>query len=196
IGGVKSLISASGMDYYAPSDRPTSEDGAAGSSFLARVTRDWEEAAAPAVQAGIPVAFLRTGMVLAPQGGVVAKIGPLVRRGLGGPLGSGSQWWSWIALPDHLAATTLLLGHGVSGPVNLVGPQPARQREVLESLAAAVGKSARLPAPAFALKLALGDFAESILADRRIIPTRLQELGFTFAYPDLPAVSAWAMARP
>ncbi len=196
IGGVRSFLSASGMDYYAPSDQPTTEDAPAGSAFLARVTQEWEAATAPAQEVGIPVAFLRTGMVLAPQGGVVAKIAPLVRRGLGGPLGSGQQWWSWITLPDHIAATTLLLGHAANGPVNLVGPQPSRQRDVLQALATAVGKPAKIPAPSFALKLALGDFAEVILADRRVIPARLQELGFTFAHPDLASASAWAMSRP
>ncbi len=194
LGTVKSLISASGMDYYRPSAEPTTESSPVGTSFLAKVTQDWEAAAQPAVTAGIPVAYLRTGMVLAPTGGMIAKVAPLVRRGLGGPLGSGQQWWSWISLPDHLAAITLLLGHAASGPVNMVSPEPVRQQDVLAALAAAVGKSAKIPAPAFALKIALGDFAESILADRRIIPARLNELGFTFAHPDLASVAPWAMS--
>lgn len=193
LGGVYSLAVASGIDFYQASPEPTGEDGPAGRGFLADVCRAWEGAADPARSAGIAVSHLRTGLVLAPTGGVFGKLARLVKLGLGGPLGSGQQWWSWIALPDQVAAITLLLERSVSGPVNFVSPEPVRQADFMRALGRAAGRPAVLPAPALALKLALGDFAETILADRRIIPTKLVEHGFSFEYPKLDSVADWLL---
>ncbi len=191
LGGVQSLVSASGIDYYQASDQPTLEDSAAGQGFLADVCRQWEAAADPARAAGVSVSHLRTGLVLARKGGVLSRLGPLISAGLGGPLGGGHQWWSWITLPDQVAAIALLLEKSVSGPVNLVSPNPIRQAEFIRVLAQAARRPAFIPAPGFALRLALGEFAESILASRRIIPGALTELGFEYQHPQLAQAAAW-----
>jgi uncharacterized protein len=192
----RALVCASGVDYYRAGPEPVIETSPSGDSFLAEVCRAWEGAADPAREAGIAVTHLRTGIVLAQRGGAMGQLGRLVRLGLGGPLGSGRQWWSWITLPDHVAATTLLLERAVDGPVNLTSPQPTRQAEVARALAHAVRRPALLPAPALALRLALGEFAETILADRRVLPDRLTELGMEYAHPDLASAAGWVMAEP
>jgi uncharacterized protein len=191
----RALVCASGVDYYLPSAEPVTEAAPAGTDFLAGVCRAWEDAASPARHAGICVSHLRTGLVLARRGGVMGRLGPLTRLGLAGPLGSGRQWWSWITLPDQVAAVTLLLEDAIHGPVNLTSPEPVPQADLIRALARAANRPALLPAPAFAVRLALGGFAETVLADRRIRPARLTDLGFAFQHPDIGSAAAWAMAR-
>ncbi|MFV0463728.1 MAG: TIGR01777 family oxidoreductase [Nostocoides sp.] len=191
------LLSGSAMGFYGDrGDGRLTEDSSAGQGFLTDVVRAWEAAAEPAMAAGAPVAFLRTGLVLSSRGGAMARMLPLARLGLGGPLGSGRQWWSWITLADHVRAVAHLLAHPeITGPVNFVGPHPDRQRDVAAALGRQLGRPALLPAPAMALRAALGGFASEVLGSTRVIPQVLTDSGFIFDHADLPAAMAW-VAKP
>lgn len=161
------------------------EDEPYGTTFLAEVVRQWEDAAAPAVaHPDVRVAFLRTGIVLAPRGGALGRLLPLLRLGLGGPLGSGAQFWSWITLEDEVGAILHLLDAPVSGPVNLVA-EPATNREVTQALARALHRPAALRVPAWALRLAVGEFSQEILGSVRAVPTVLRESGFVHRHPTI-----------
>lgn len=154
-----------------------------GDSYLAGVVRRWEAAAAPAVERDdVRVAFLRTGIVLARSGGAAGRLLPLIRLGLGGPLGSGRQYWSWISLEDEVRAILHLLDAPVSGPVNLVA-EPVTEIEIVRALAEAVHRPAVLPVPGFALKLALGQFSDEILGSLRVVPKALTASGFVHRHP-------------
>ncbi|WP_235502321.1 TIGR01777 family oxidoreductase [Angustibacter sp. Root456] len=183
------LVSASGMDYYPDSRDEVTEDSPRGSGFLSDVTRGWEAAADPAREAGIPVSHTRSGLILSPDGGVLKRLVPLIRLGLGGPVGSGRQWWSWITLHDHVRALTRLLDGDLPGAVNLTSPGPVEQREFMAALAGAAHRPAVLPVPGFAVRVGIGGFAEAVLASHRVVPRRLLDAGFTFDQPDL-AVAA------
>ncbi|WP_168581625.1 TIGR01777 family oxidoreductase [Gephyromycinifex aptenodytis] len=188
------LVSGSAVGFYG-SDRAEevlTEDSAAGSGFLAEVVQAWEAQTERATRAGHPVALARTGIVLSPQGGAMAKVLPLSKLGLGGPLGSGEQYWPWITLPDEVAALMHLIDNpSITGPVNLVAPAPERQRELMRLLGEALGRPAVLPAPAFALRAALGEFAEDILGSQRVTPPVLLASGFTFTHPDPQSAMRW-----
>lgn len=187
------LLSGSAMGVYGNrGDEVLTERSAPGTGFLTEVVRAWEASAQPAVDAGAPVAFLRSGLVLDPKGGAMERMLPLARLGLGGPLGSGRQWWSWITLPDEVRAIAFLLDHpGVTGPVNLVGPEPARQKVIAAALGAAVHRPAVLPAPAAAIRAVLGGFAVEVLWSKRVLPAVLTEAGFTFEHGDLSTAVDW-----
>jgi uncharacterized protein len=180
------FLSGSAVGYYGDTgDREVDETSAAGTDFLAGVCTQWEAATAPAADAGIRTVRLRTGIVLSTKGGSLGKVLPLFRAGLGGKLGSGKQYLSWIARPDHIAATQFLLESDISGPANLTAPHPVTNRDYTKALAAAVHRPALFPAPAPALRLAIGSFAESIVTGQRVIPKRLLDAGFEFAYPEI-----------
>lgn len=183
------LVSASAVGVYGDrGDEWLDESSAAGTGFLAETARAWEDAAAAAARAGVRVAHPRTGLVLAAHGGALAALLPLFRLGLGGPLGSGRQWWSWIELDDAVAALVHALEHDdVRGPFNVVSPAPARCRDVARALGAVLRRPVLLPAPAFALRLALGarQADELLLASQRVRPAVLERTGFAFASPDL-----------
>lgn len=165
-----------------------------GDSYLAGVVRQWEGAAAPAVaREGVRVAFLRTGIVLARSGGAAGRLLPLIRLGLGGPLGSGRQYWSWISLEDEVRAILHLLDAPVSGPVNLVA-EPATEIEIVRALAEAVHRPALLPVPGFALKVVLGQFSDEILGSLRVVPEALAASGFVHQHPT-PDLAARALLR-
>jgi uncharacterized protein (TIGR01777 family) len=186
------LVAASAIGFYgARGEHRLTEDSKVGDGFLADVVREWEAETLPAAEAGIRISTARTGLVLAPDGGALAKLLPLIRAGVAGPLGSGQQWWSWITLHDELSAITFLLDHELPGPVNLVGPQPARQGDVIRALARRLGRPALLPTPAFALRLALGEFAGDVLSSQRVFPQRLLDAGFRHDHPDLDSASDW-----
>lgn len=187
------LVSASGVDWYPDTEAPVTERSGHGSGFLADVTAAWEQAAQPAADAGITVSHARTALVLARRGGVLSRLNPLVRAGLGGPIGPGTQWWSWITLPDHVRALTRLLDADLPGPVNLSAPQPARQVELVRALARAAHRPAFVPAPRLALRVVLGRFAESVVASHRVLPERLQHAGFAFEHADVDTAARWAM---
>ncbi len=183
------LLSASAVGYYGDtSDRLVDETGAQGRGFLADLVGDWEHAAAPATAAGIRVCYLRSGIVLSEEGGALKRQLPIFKLGLGGRLGSGKQYWSWITLDDEIAAVLFLLQEkSVSGPVNLVAPHPVTNREFTRNLASALHRPALAVVPPFALRLALDGFAEeSLLTGQRLAPRALSEAGFRFAHPDLP----------
>jgi uncharacterized protein len=187
------LLSGSAVGWYGETgDEITDETGAPGEGFLADVVRQWEAAAGPAVDAGARVVHLRSGIVLTPDGGALGKVLPLFRLGLGGRLGSGRQWMSWISLPDHVAALRFLLQRDdLSGAVNLTAPEPARNRDYTKAIGRAVRRPTLAIVPAPALRVALGGFAdEGVLVSQRVVPTRLEQAGFAFTYDDVDAAVA------
>jgi uncharacterized protein (TIGR01777 family) len=186
------LVSGSAIGWYGDrGEELLDERSNGGESFLAHTTRAWEGAADPARDAGVRVVHPRTGLVMARSGGAFGQLLPLIRLGLGGPIGSGRQWWSWITLRDQVRALTWLLEQPVSGPVNLTAPAPARQRDVVKALARVLHRPAFVPAPAVALRLVLGEFAGEVLASQRVVPGRLQGSGFVFEHPDLDSAARW-----
>jgi uncharacterized protein (TIGR01777 family) len=189
---VKSLISSSAIGWYGETgNRAVTENDRGGDDFLAHVCLEWERAAdaAPSVR----TVKIRTGLVLDPTGGALGRMMPLFRFGLGGKLGSGKQWWSWITLHDQVRAIDYLIDSELSGPVNLTAPNPATNSEFTAALARALRRPALLPVPGFALKLALGGFSTEILGSKRVLPERLNESGFAFDYPHLaPALAKLA----
>jgi uncharacterized protein (TIGR01777 family) len=190
------LVSGSASGFYGNrGDEELTEDSAGGSGFLADVVRAWEAETEPASAAGIRVAKIRSGLVMSPSGGAFGRLLPLIKLGLGGPLGSGRQWWPWITLEDELGAIEFLLTHDVAGPVNLSAPHPARQKDVVRAIARATHRPALLPAPRAALRVALGEFADDILDSQRMLPRRLVAEGFTFRHPELAGASDWLL-RP
>ncbi len=179
------FVCGSAIGFYGDTgDRRTDESAPPGDDFLARVCVDWEEAAAPAVEAGIRTVFARTGLVVGRQGGAWGRLFPVFKLGLGGRLGSGGQYWSFISLHDHIAALRHLIDtEGLSGPVNLTAPEPVTNREVTAAMGRVLHRPTPFPVPAPALRLALGEFADNVLASQRIIPQRLLDSGFTFTHP-------------
>lgn len=187
------LVQSSGVDYYGADcgDRVLVESDEPGDAFLSDVCVDWEAAARPAVDAGIRVAHLRTGLVLGPGGGALGRLLPLFKLGLGGRLGSGSAWWSWITIPDVVGAMSFVLEHDVHGPVNLVGPAPVTNAEFTRALAKSLHRPAVAVVPPFALKLGLGQFAETVLGSKRVAPQVLLDAGYTFQHNDIHQAAAW-----
>lgn len=192
LGEPIALVSASAIGIYGDcGERILTENSEAGASFLAGVAQAWEAAATPARDAGLRVAHARTGLVLTPDGGAMERVLPLARLGLAGPLGTGRQYWSWITLHDEVRALAHLIDQDITGPVNLVSPQPLHQAEVMKALGAALGRPALLPAPALALKLVLGEFADDILASARILPSVLTASGFVFDHDTIESAMRW-----
>ena len=186
------LLSGSAIGWYGNTGgREVTEADPAGSGFLADVVRDWEAAAEGAVRAGIRVVTLRSGLVLSPRGGMLGRMLPLFRLGLGGRIGSGRQVMSWIGLSDWVAAARFLLGRDdISGPVNLTTPSPVTNAEFTSALAAAVHRPAVMVAPAPALKLALGGVSSDILSSARVLPRRLLDEGYQFRHPAIAGALA------
>ena len=184
----KVFLSASAVGYYGDTgDRVVDETAPSGNGFLADVCRQWEDATEPAQRSGdTRVVHLRTGLVLSATGGLLKRLRLVVKLGAGGKLGSGQQYQPWIALSDEIGAIKFLLAAPVSGAVNLSGPDPVTQQHFVRALAAVLHRPAILPAPAFALRLALGQFAdEGVLAGQRAVPSALLNGGYTFAHPTL-----------
>lgn len=178
------FISASAIGWYGESgNRAVVEADRVGDDFLAAVCREWEAAADLAH--GVRTVKLRTGLVLDPTGGALGKMLPLFRLGLGGKLGNGKQWWSWITLHDVIRAITFILEHDISGPVNLTSPNPVTNQEFTSALARAMHRPALFPAPAIGLKLALGGFSSEILGSKKVIPQELTQAGFSWDYPHI-----------
>jgi uncharacterized protein len=184
------LVCASAIGIYGSrGDELLTEASLPGSGFLPEVCLAWERATQPATDAGIRVVHLRFGVVLSPDGGALEQMLPVFRAGLGGRLGSGRQWTSWVALPDVIRAIEFALEtKSVSGAVNVVAPIPVTNLEFTRSLGHALHRPTLLRVPAFALRLAFGEMAEAtILGSERVLPARLSSLGFNFAYPELEA---------
>jgi uncharacterized protein (TIGR01777 family) len=181
------LVSGSAVGFYGDTgDVSVDESAPEGEGFLAELCRDWEAAAQPAVDAGIRVVHPRTGLVLSREGGLLAKVLPLFRCGLGGRLGTGRQWMSWITVADQVAALRFLIHDGLSGPVNLTAPEPVTNAGFTAAMGRAVHRPAPFIVPAPVLRLALGEFAdEGALVSQRVLPDRLAKAGFTFKHPDI-----------
>ncbi len=192
------LVSASAIGYYGDTgDRAVDESAPAGTGFLPDVVRAWEAAAEPAAAAGIRVVHPRSGLVVAGDGGAWARMWPLFRLGLGGRMGSGRQYWSWISLRDELDALAhLLLTDSLTGPVNLTGPTPVINAEVAAAMGRVLHRPALLPVPAFALQAVLGEFSSEVLGSARVLPTALLESGFAFADPTIESALRAALASP
>lgn len=185
------FIQASAVGYYGDAgEQELTESAPQGEGFLAHVCQAWEHAAQPAVDAGVSVAFLRTGIVLDPDSGALARMLPLLKFGVAGPLGSGKQWWPWITLSDHVRAVTHLLTSELTGPINLSAPHPARNAELTKALAAELNRPAIVPAPKFGLRIVLGEFASELTASQRAVPAALLADGFSFDYPTIDAAAS------
>ncbi|MFF5257366.1 TIGR01777 family oxidoreductase [Actinomadura viridis] len=190
--GPRVFVSGSAIGYYGDTgDRQADESAPMGSGFLAELSRDWEAAAAPAAEAGVRVAHPRTGIVLSTRAGMLGRTLPLFRLGLGGKLGDGTQWVSWITLDDTVAALRHLIDHDITGPANLVAPHPVTNAAYTRALSRALHRPAVVPVPAFALRALLREFAdEGLLISQRVVPRRLEESGFAFSRPDLEGALA------
>lgn len=186
------FLSASATGFYGDrGDEVLTEDSPPGADFLSQVCQAWE---GPLAELPSPVraVMIRIGIVIAPGGGALQKMLPVFSTGLGGPLGNGRQWMSWIQLEDLVSAICFALStSALQGPVNAVSPAPIRNAEFATALGHALGRPARLRAPAFALKLALGEVTDVLLASQRVEPGALIRAGFRFSYPEL----ATALAR-
>ena len=182
------LVAVSGVGYYGnQGDAPLTEESPPGSGFLAEVCREWEAAADPARAAGIRVVHPRLGVVLAGQGGALPRMALPFRLGVGGVIGSGRQYWSWIALTDVVRTIELaLVVETLVGAVNAVAPTPVTNRELTRALGRALGRPTLVPVPAFAVRLLLGEMGQALLLDSaRVLPRRLERAGFRFRHPDL-----------
>ena len=180
------FISASAIGYYGETgDRSVTETDRGGEDFLSIVCREWELVAnqAPSVR----TVKLRTGLVLDPTGGALGRMLPIFKFGLGGKLGSGKQWWSWITLHDQIRAMIFLMNSKIEGPVNITSPNPVTNQQFTAALARALKRPAFFPAPAFALRAVLGGFSTEILGSKKVIPKVLQDNDFEFDYPHLLA---------
>lgn len=184
----KVLLCASAVGIYGSrGDEVLTEESPPGSGFLAEVGQEWEKACEPAGQKGIRVVNTRFGMVLSPKGGALKKMLPPFRLGIGGRLGSGRQWMSWISLPDVAEAILhLIQTESARGPINVTSPNPVTNRQFTQRLARALHRPAVFPVPAFALRLLLGEMAdELLLASTRVEPKRLKATGYRFRHPEL-----------
>ena len=182
------FVSASAIGIYGNrGDEVLTEDSRPGHDFLADVCVDWEKATAPAEEKGIRVVKARFGIILAKEGGALAKMLPPFRMGIGGKVGGGQQWMSWIALDDVVSALRLAMDQKtISGPVNFVAPNPVTNASFTKSLGRTLGRPTFLPVPAFGARLAFGEMADALLlTSQRVEPKRLNESGFRFAYPKL-----------
>lgn len=180
------FISGSAIGYYGETgDRSVTETDRGGEDFLSIVCREWELVAdlAPSVR----TIKLRTGLVLDPTGGALGRMLPIFKFGLGGKLGSGRQWWSWITLHDQIRAMIFLMTSKLEGPVNITSPNPVTNQEFTAALARALKRPAFFPAPAFALRAVLGGFSSEILGSKKITPKVLLDNEFEFDYPHLLA---------
>jgi uncharacterized protein (TIGR01777 family) len=175
------FISASAIGYYGETgNRAVTETDKGGSDFLSVVCREWEAVAdlAPSVR----TIKLRTGLVLDPTGGALGRMIPLFKFGLGGKLGSGKQWWSWITLHDQIRAMMFLMNSKIEGAVNLTSPNPVTNQEFTASLARVLKRPALFPAPAFALKAVLGGFSSEVLGSKKVMPQVLTDAKFDFDF--------------
>ena len=184
----KTLVCASAIGYYGDrGEELLTEESSPGTGFLPEVCREWEAASEPAARKGIRVVTLRIGVVLSPKGGALSRMLPLFRAGLGGVIGNGRQYVSWIALDDLVGIVLHALQSGeLRGPVNAVAPVPVTNRELTEALGKVLSRPTLLPVPAFALRLAVGEMADALLlASARVVPRRLEETGYRFRFPEL-----------
>ncbi|HVB93331.1 MAG TPA: TIGR01777 family oxidoreductase [Acidimicrobiales bacterium] len=187
------FLSGSAIGWYGERvNQVCTEISQPGEDFLAGLCSAWEAATEPAKTAGIRVVHLRTGLVQSTEGGMLAKTLPLYKLGLGGRLGSGGQWWSWISIADEIGAIRFLLEGEVGGPVNLTAPEPVTNLEYTRTLGAVLGRPTLIPTPMLGPRLLLGsEAAQTLVESQRVIPRVLEDAGYQFAYPTLdPALRA------
>ncbi len=186
------LLSGSAVGYYGDrGEEVLLETSARGEGFLADVVVAWEAEAEPAATAGIRVATLRTGIVMAKGGGAFGRLLPIIRAGVGGQIGNGQMWWPWITLVDEVRAIEHLLESDVSGPVNLGAPNPARNADLVHAVGRAVRRPTVVPVPTFALRIVLGEVSSDITGSQRMVPTVLAQSGFDFAHDDVESAARW-----
>jgi uncharacterized protein (TIGR01777 family) len=197
----KVLVTASAVGIYGNRGDELLTEGsatlAAPQDFLVTVGREWEAATEPARAAGIRVVITRFGLMLSPAGGILAKMLPPFRAGLGGPLGGGRQWMSWISIDDAVGAVHhAIMTEALSGPVNTTAPEPVTNREFTATLARVLGRPALLPVPAPALRLALGEMGQvAVLGSARVVPERLSQSGYRFRHPMLEGALRFVLGR-
>ncbi|MFC7221158.1 TIGR01777 family oxidoreductase [Streptomyces polyrhachis] len=185
------FVCGSAVGYYGDTgERRTDEGAGPGTGFLAEMVQAWEGAAEPVERAGVRTVFARSGLVVARHGGAWGHLFPIFRAGLGGRLGDGRQFWSFIALHDHVAAMRHLIdppspAAALSGPVNLTAPEPVTNREVTAAMGRVLHRPTALTVPAPALRLVMGDFADDMLGSQRVVPAKLLDSGFSFAFPGI-----------
>ncbi len=194
----KVFVSASAVGYYGNrDDEVLTEESTGGDDFLADVTRQWEAAIAPATQAGIRSVMLRIGFILSPRGGGLARMLPPFRMGVGGRVGSGRQWMSWISITDVVGAIQHALAtDALWGPVNTVAPHPVTNAEFTRTLGRVLGRPTAFPMPGFAARLVFGEMADALLlSSQRVQPVKLQSSGFQFRHPELEGALRELLAR-
>ena len=193
--GPRILVSGSAIGYYGDrGDEELTEESGPGDQFLSEICQKWEAATAPAEQAGVRVVHIRSGLVLSPRGGMLKPLLTPFKLGLGGRLGTGRQYWSWVTLEDEVGAIIHALTHDeVAGPLNATAPNPVTQEEFAKTLGRVLHRPTFLPTPKFAVAARLGKEAaeEMTLAGQRVLPAKLQATGYDFEYPELePAFQA------
>jgi uncharacterized protein len=195
-GGPRVLLNASAVGFYGDrGDEVLDENSAPGDGFFPDVCRAWEAATQAAEEAGVRVCNLRSGLVVGPGGGLMKRLVPLYKAGLGGPLGSGKQYQSWVSLADEIGAIMFLMTAELSGPINLTGPTPVPNAVFSDALGKALRRPSLLPAPRFGLKIILGEFADNTLESMRVVPRVLLDAGYEFIHPDVDRALRWAVAR-
>ena len=189
------LVGASGIDYYGDrGDEEVTEESPPGDSFLARLCVQWEAAHREAEPLGLRVVLMRTGVVLGRDAEVVKRLARPFRLFVGGPLGSGRQWLAWVHLDDIVGLYRLAVeNEAAQGPLNAVAPDTRRMKDVAQEVGRVLGRPSWAPAPAFALKTALGEQADLVLHGRKAVPQRALALGYQYKYPDLPGALAQAL---
>ena len=186
-GKQMTLFSTSAVGYYGfHGDEEITEESSPGTDWLAKVAVEWEGEALKARDKGARVVITRFGIVLGEKGGALGQMIPLFKKFIGGPIGSGKQWFSWVHIKDLAEAFAFLMKHPeISGPVNVCAPNPVRNKDLAKTLGKALHRPSFMPAPGFMIKLVLGEFGSVILEGQRVIPRRLLENGFVFQYPDI-----------
>ncbi|WP_030954422.1 TIGR01777 family oxidoreductase, partial [Streptomyces sp. NRRL S-481] len=181
------FVNGSAIGYYGETgDRTVDESAPAGEGFLPSLCVEWEGATAPAREAGVRTVFTRTGLVVSREGGAWGRLFPLFRAGLGGRMGDGRQYWSFVALHDEVAAIRHLIDtDGLSGPFNVTAPNPARNREITAAMGRVLHRPTLFAVPAPVLRTVLGEMSGDVLGSARVLPTRLLESGFRFAFPEI-----------
>jgi len=192
------FVSASAVGYYGPSDRQGQDEQAPpGNDFLATLCQRWEDATTPASSAGVRTVITRFGIVLGREGGALKQMLPPFKLGIGGPIGSGRQWMSWVHADDVAALLLFLIeSESARGPYNITAPQPATMRDFARSLGKVLHRPAVLPVPGFALKVALGDVADVLLTGQHVVPRRALDAGYEFRFPALEPALREILGRP
>ena len=196
--GTIPLVSTSAVGYYGNcGEAVVTETQEAGDDFLARLSVEWEAAALQAEKTGTRVVLARFGVVLGKGGGAMGQMVPLFRKFFGGPLGSGRQWFPWIHMTDLVNGILFALRQqDLTGAANFTAPQPVRNRELAAALGRALKRPHALPAPGFMIRLALGEFADTLLTSQRVVPDKLVKAGFSFTYPDIRSAISEIVAPP